>query len=72
MGGLFFGVQDEVVMGTRDGVIKARKLRRLNGVQEAETSIIGSCSGCQTRISGIVERRTTGGRVGGSADGCCR
>ena len=43
MEGLFFGVQDhshEIVIGTRDGVIKGRTVRRVDGVWTTDAELV--------------------------------
>ena len=46
--GLFLGVQDrsdEVVIGTGDGVVKARTIKRLDGVQRADSNLLKTMRG---------------------------
>ncbi len=46
--GLFLGVQDrsnEVVIGTRDGVVKARAIKRLDGVQRRGVDLLKTMRG---------------------------
>ena len=46
--GLFLGVQDrsdEVLIGTRDGVVKARAVRRLDDVQRRDADLVKSMRG---------------------------
>jgi hypothetical protein len=46
--GIFLGVQDrsdEVLVGTREGVFKARTLRRLDGVQRRDPDLVKSLRG---------------------------
>ena len=50
MEGLSFEVQNrsnEVVVGTRDGVVKARTLKRLDGVQRIDVELVSEMRGPQ-------------------------
>ena len=61
--GLFLGVQDrsdEVVVGTRDGVFKARSVKRLDGVQRRDASLVQEMKGVPWQPIPIEQ--------GGSAD----